>query len=248
MFRLNPALDVAMLAQSYRTKGRLQVREILEEDCAERVHAILTQETPWGIAFNEGDHVYQLRAEEVRSLTAQQAQQIMVGVHQRAQSSYQFFYNYYPLLEDYFRPGGARGPLFDFYEFINSEPVLEFLRTLTGLSDIRWADAHATQFRAGNFLKYHTDENPNEGRLAAYVFNFTKGWGRDWGGFLQFFNDRYDVEEAYRPVFNAINVFTVPADHSVGIVAPFAPGGRYSVTGWLRGDAPPAPIGGRSQA
>ena len=74
----------------------------------------------------------------------------------------------------------------NFYEFINSPRFLEFVRRLTGLDDIRWADGHATLYRAGHFLKFHTDEKPADKRRAAYVLNFTKDWGRDWGGLLQF--------------------------------------------------------------
>jgi len=32
----------------------------------------------------------------------------------------------------------------------------------------------------------------------------------------------------------------VPIDHSVSQVAAYAPGSRFSITGWLRADAPPA--------
>jgi Rps23 Pro-64 3,4-dihydroxylase Tpa1-like proline 4-hydroxylase len=40
-------------------------------------------------------------------------------------------------------------------------------------------------------------------------------------------------------------VFTVPVDHAVEMVAPFADGLRLSLTGWLRADEPPGPIPGR---
>ena len=83
-----------------------------------------------------------------------------------------------------------------------------------------------------------TDEQKNEQRLAAYVFNLTR-IGRDWGGYLQFYDAESDIEHAFRPIFNALNIFLVPAVHSVGMVAPYAPGMRYSITGWLRGDDPP---------
>ena len=242
--RLNPALDAEALARDYAQRRRMQVREILEEESAERVHSMLAQETPWWVAFNDGDTVYQFPPEQVRILTAEQVAAIRQGIQHRAQFHYQFHYEYYPLYSRYFDPRAPRLPIYEAYEFINSEPVLAFLRTLTGAPEIRWADGHATHFRSGHFLKYHTDDKPEDRRVAAYVLNFTKGWGRDWGGYLQFFNDRYDVEAAYRPVFNALNIFTVPMDHSVNQVASFAPGSRLSITGWLRADAPPGPIGG----
>ena len=243
MIRLNPALDAAALARDYAARGRMQVRDFLEADSAERIHAMLAGETPWWVAYNDGDAVNQLSPEQVRTMSREEIGAILHGVQQRAQVQYQFLYEYYPLYSKYFDPQAPRLPIDEAYEFINSPPMLDFIRTLTGRPEIRWADGHATLYRSGHFLKYHTDEKPEDRRAAAYVLNFTRGWGRDWGGYLQFFNDRYDVEEAYRPLFNALNIFTVPMDHSVNQVASYAPGNRFSITGWLREDDPPGKIG-----
>ena len=42
------------------------------------------------------------------------------------------------------------------------------------------------------------------------------------------------MEEAFTPAFNSLNVFKVPAQHAVSIVAPFAGAPRLSITGWIR--------------
>jgi SM-20-related protein len=239
----NPALDVPRLARDYARKGRLQIREIFTAETADAMLAMLTQETPWGIAFNDGDRVVQLDAAQLARLSPQDRQRIATGVAEGARAGYQFLYSYYPLLQAYFDPASPPSPLFRVFEWLNSDAFLGFARQLTGLTDIVWADAQATRFAAGHFLKYHTDETPSQQRRAAYVINLTKDWGRDWGGFLQFFDEKFDVEEGLRPIFNAINVFTVPAHHSVGVVAPYVDRGRLAITGWLRGDQPPRPIG-----
>lgn len=238
MYTINSALDVNELARDYAVRRRLQIRDFLAEESAERIFHHLSAETPWGVAFNNGEKVIQLSAAQASQLTVEQQRTLGEGINERARKGYQFFYHYYPMLDAYFVPGYPHLPLFDVLEFINGEPFLEFVRSLTGFKNIRWADAHATLYRVGHFLKYHTDEKPSDSRVCAYVLNFTKGWGRDWGGFLQFFNDRYDVEEGLRPIFNALNIFTVPADHSVSQVGGYAPGSRYSITGWLREDEP----------
>ena len=242
MIRLGPGHDAATLAPGYARHHRLQIRDFLAEADAERILKALTENTPWGVAFNDGTRVIELDRETVGAMSPGQSDQLVRSIHERARAGYQFLYNYYPLYVAYFSHAGPRNILFDVFEFLNSPGFLNYARRLTGLPTIRWADAHATLYRAGHFLKYHTDETPSQRRLAAYVLNFTKGWGRDWGGYLQFFNDRYDIEEAYRPVFNALNIFTVPADHSVGMISSYAPSGRYSITGWLREDEPPGPI------
>lgn len=242
MIRINPDLDAAALATDYRSSGRMQIRDFFVEDDAEEIHRILLERTPWWLAYNDGDRIEQLPPQKLANLSSQEKTAILQGIMARARIQYQFLYEYYPLYSKYFTLNEKWIPLFEFYEFINSGLMLEFFRTLTGRPEIRWADGHATLYRSGHFLKYHTDENSQDKRVAAYVFNFTKDWGRDWGGYLQFFNDRYDVEEALRPIFNALNIFSVPADHSVNLVAPYAPGFRFSVTGWLRADEPPGPF------
>lgn len=242
---LNPLLDPDRLAESYAQRSRLQICDILTEPFAERILDILQTRTPWGIAYNQGAKVFQLDAAQLAALTPQQQQQILAGVNQGAREGFQFLYALYPLFAEYFRPGAARHPLFEVYEFLNSATFLAFIRRVTGVPDIRWADAQATIYQAGHFLKYHTDETPSQKRLVAYVLNLTKDWGRDWGGFLQFFDENYNVEQALRPIFNAINLFTIPAHHSVSMVATYAPRGRISITGWFRGDDPPGVIGGR---
>jgi Rps23 Pro-64 3,4-dihydroxylase Tpa1-like proline 4-hydroxylase len=238
MIRLNQAHDIGTLARRMGERRRLQIRDFLVKEDAEKVYDALLHETPWWVALNDGDRVAQIRPEEAAALSREQVAEIMAGVQRRAQVQYQFLYEYYPLYSRYFTAGTPWLPIYEIYEWINSAPALNFFRTILNRPDIRWADGHATLYRAGHFLKYHTDEKPEDQRVAAYVLNFTKGWGRDWGGFLQFFNQDYDVEEGLRPLFNALNIFLIPTDHSVSMVSTYAPGLRFSVTGWLRADEP----------
>jgi Rps23 Pro-64 3,4-dihydroxylase Tpa1-like proline 4-hydroxylase len=49
---------------------------------------------------------------------------------------------------------------------------------------------------------------------------------------LNFYDARGHIEEGFVPTFNALNLFRVPAWHSVSQVAIFG-GLRYSVTGWF---------------
>ena len=246
MFHISAAHDPAELAKLYAVKGRMQIRDFFEQGTADEISQILRTQTPWGICFNSGDRVVEMSPEQVAVLPQSEQQRISQHINEGARNGYQFRYHHFPLLASYFNPAVPDTPLFRVFEFINSAPFMTFLRTLTGHHDAVWADAHATLFRAGDFLKYHTDELPTHRRAAAYVLNFTPGWGRDWGGFLQFFGSDFDVEQAYRPLFNAINIFSVPSDHSVSMVSTYVLNHRISITGWLREDEPPHPIGDRS--
>ena len=246
MFALAPEHDPVSLAEHYRQRKRIQIREFLTADAARQAHRMLAEQTPWGLCFNQGERVAALREKDVAGLSRDQQAEIGRMIASGARDGYQFVYRYFPLFTDYFDSAQPGMPLFGLFEFINSAPMLDFVRRLTGHQDIVWADAQATRFIGGDFLMRHTDEVSATRRRAAYVLNFTPDWRPDWGGYLQFFDDKFDVEEGYRPLFNAINIFSVPQDHSVGAVSNFAPMPRLSVTGWFRADRPPHPIGDRT--
>ncbi|MGZ2412335.1 SM-20-related protein [Sphingomonas sp. F9_3S_D5_B_2] len=241
--RFSPELDKTSLASELANRRRVQIRNVLQSQSAARVHDILQSRTPWWLAYNEGDSVAQVSPEQLAALTPAQMGRILTGIAQRARSQYQFVYRFFPVISSYFAQPRPNVPIFEVFEFLNSPHSLDFFRELTGQADIQWVDAQPTLYRPGDFLKSHSDLDPANARVAAYVLNFTPVWERDWGGYLQFFNASHDMIEALRPIFNGMNIFMVPIDHSVGIVAPFATAPRLSVTGWFRRDAPPGKIG-----
>lgn len=230
------------MARDYAVRKRLQVPGFLEPASATSVLNAL-HELPWGLAYNEGDTVHQVSPDQVAAMDDREGSRIMAGIQERARKQYQFLYAFFPTLAAYISPNSPRFRIFEFFEFLNSEPVLDFVRRLTGLDQIRWADAQATWYRPGHFLKAHTDEDASTGRVAAYVMNLSQDWDRDWGGFLQFFDSRDNIEEAFRPSFNTLNIFTIPQLHSVSMVSTYVHSERLAVTGWFRIDNPPAPIG-----
>jgi len=242
---LNPSLDPDALAADYRANRRMQIRDFLTDPSARAVYEELHQ-LPWGLVYNEGEKVVQLAPDRVAQLDGREAAAITAGIQRRARTQYQFLYAYFPILTAYFSSHSPRFGIFDFYEFINNPATLDFVRRVTGLDNIRWADGQATWYKPGHFLKAHTDEEASTGRLAAYVMNLSPMWERDWGGFLQFFDADDNIEQAFKPSFNTLNIFTIPQHHSVSMVSTYVQAERLAVTGWFRGDDPLGPIGSRS--
>jgi Rps23 Pro-64 3,4-dihydroxylase Tpa1-like proline 4-hydroxylase len=243
LLALNSALDLDALTAAFAAERRLQVPDFLDAPSAVWTWDQLANATPWGLVFNEGGRVVELDNAQLRAMTPQQIGQIYAGVNERAKTGYQFLYHMFPLATEYFNTA-SQLPLLQVYEWLNSEATLDWLRALTGRPDIRWAHAQATLYAKGHFLKSHSDLEPGHNRRAvAFVLNMTQGWQRDWGGYLQFFNDRHDVELAWYPSFNTLNLFAVPHDHSVEMVTNFAGGKRLAITGWLRTDEPPGAFG-----
>jgi Rps23 Pro-64 3,4-dihydroxylase Tpa1-like proline 4-hydroxylase len=148
---------------------------------------------------------------------------------------YAFAYSHYPMVHAYLQGWAPGGPHEALVELINDQPFLDLAREVTGLPNLRKADAQATLYAPGQFLSVHDDSHMAEGWRVAYVLSMcADDWRPEWGGYLQFFNEEGDVVAGWKPRFNALNLFLVPQRHAVTFVPPFAPIGRYAITGWFR--------------
>lgn len=235
LIEINAGHDIAALAARFARTGRLQVRDVLTATSAERVRDILSSETPWCLASQAGGSTpaQLVRSEELAVTPA--AEQERIAEQAAADPDYGFAYFSYPLVTAYlerWRPGSLHERLL---EELNGPELLDFMRAVTGVAEIVKMDGQATLYAPGHFLRPHNDEESERGRRVAYVLNLTLGdWQPHWGGYLNFFDEEWDVEEAYRPRFNCLNLFRVPQWHCVAEVSKAAPLARYAVTGWAR--------------
>lgn len=230
---LNNDLDRSALAEVFRSRKRIVIRDVLAPSAADMIHQCLIQDVPWGLAYQDENGPKSLDARELAALGPQALQALKTSCGTRAQRGFQFLYSCYPMLDAYLAKRDPQLLLHPIFEFINSGPMLDFVREVTGFPQIVRADAQATLFGPEHFLTLHNDFDPQKGRLVAYVMGFTKNWRPDYGGMLQFYNDRFDVDEGFLPVFNSLMMFSVPQLHAVTYVPPYAPVGRYAITGWF---------------
>jgi len=232
---LNPDLNPTNLSRRYAAKQRIQIPNILTQPAAERLYRCLTKETPWGVVYNEGDRVVQVMSEQLRALPAQEGARIVTDTIDRAKRGFQFLYHFYPMLVS-FQAGRDPGLfLHDVLKAVNAEPFLAFIRKVSGVQSIACADAQATLYAPGHFLREHNDgADARLKRRVAYVLSMTKDWHPDYGALLQFYDDAHDVTDVFMPRFNTLSLFTVPQLHAVTCTAPFAPIGRFAITGWFQ--------------
>jgi len=237
LFELNPALDRSEAARRFTADGRIQIRDFLTRPAAETVHRVLSRETPWGLAWRAGDDgPHALRRQQLAALPrgATETMSTKLAAAMRARD-YAFAYAQYPILTAYQERWGEHEALDLLLEHINAEPLLELVRQVTGIPELAKADAQATLYAPNHFLALHDDSHVAEGWQVAYVMNFcADDWRPDWGGYLVFYDEDGDVVAGYRPRFNALNMFRVPQKHNVTYVPPFAPVGRFAITGWFR--------------
>ena len=237
LFEINPSLDSEAIARRFADQRRVQIRNILTSETAREVREVLGRGTPWGLAWHAGsDGPHGLRAEEVAEMAASTRAKIGAEIERAAAAGeYAFAYAQYRILDAYLEKWAPDGVHDLLLEYINSEPFLDLVRKVTGFPDLIKADAQATLYGPGHFLSMHNDSHVAEGWKVAYVLNLGPDeWKPDWGGYLLFFDSDGDVIQGFRPRFNSLNLFAVPQDHSVSYVPPFAPVGRFALTGWFR--------------
>ncbi len=237
LFEVNPDLDRQALKRRFAADHRLQIRSVLTPGTARVIHTILSQQTPWGLAWRaaeEGPHG--LRREQLSELPPGEMQAIGTKITAAMRRmDYAFLYAQYPLLDAYLQKWAEGSPHDLLLEHINDEPFMDLVREVTGIPELLKADAQATLYAPNQFLALHDDSHVAEGWRVAYVLNFCpEEWRPDWGGYLMFYDEDGDVIAGFKPRFNALNLFRVPQKHNVTYVPPFAPVARFAITGWFR--------------
>ncbi len=236
-FALDPTLDSQSLHHVFKNFGRIHIPGILTAASAEKLYRHLAEKADWHLLFNVGELTYDLTHTQISELSVDKQAALMLAVEARATDHFQYMFESVKVPDTpspFAEEARTQTALTDFHTFMNSQPVLDILRTVTGDPSITYADAQATAYGKGHFLTKHDDNVTGKHRRVAYVLNLTPNWNPDWGGLLQFLDNDGHITEAYAPKYNALNLFIVPQAHSVSYVTPFAKGKRYAVTGWLR--------------
>lgn len=225
--------DVVSWRRQLAQHGRVQIRPVLTGLAAQAVR-LAVEKLPFRLSVNSGATCMDLALDELDKLNPEQAAQMTALIHTGARQGFQYCFDTYRLSDEVDADRLQQGALFELYRELNGEPMLRLFRELSGDPNIIFCDAQVTRYRPGQFLTSHDDDVSGKGRVLAFVLNLTERWSPDWGGLLLFHGEHGTIDGGFSPVFNALNVFSIPRQHAVSLVAPFAEGCRYSVTGWAR--------------
>ncbi len=226
--------DARGLQAAFAACGRLQVPNFLEADSAKTLRQLLTSNETWYLTYNEGKENFESGTAEFNALAPAQQQRFMANVYGRARGSFQYLFKQYYISQAIKlgeQPGHALHPLHD---CVNSDGFLNWMRTLTNRPQINHSDCYASCYEPGHFLTEHNDLHTTQNRIAAWVISMTPDWNPDWGGYLAFFDETGNIETAFKPSYNTLNIFSIPQRHAVQLVAPFAGHARTSLLGWLQ--------------
>ena len=242
---INPNLDFESLKRQFDTHRKLRIDSFLLPECADYISRNLIDSTPWHLVHSDNEGLpVRYNAAEHAELSQQQKGAIDDRLHQLAADHYQYKYKFFPIIDEI--KAGTLAPdsmLFEVANFVNSTEFIGFSRALTGVQSLVKMDPQASLYETGDFLTMHDDSNYQRSandqstRRFAVVFGFTKNWSQNWGGQTSFYiHPKSEESLSWNPGFNVLTIFEVPVQHSVNYVTPFAPHGRYSITGWLRDD------------
>ncbi len=240
--RLNPDLDPADFAEAYARDGVVQIPDILPADVAEHLFDALTRRTQWRLVYSSGADVPVILSQaQLTAMSVPERQALFGDIYAKARDNIGFLYSVWPMIQAYLEKWDLDNPLHRVTEFLQTEEVREFGRRVIGAARITKVDAQATLYAPGHFLTKHRDEGLKLERRCAYTLGFARDWQPDYGGLLAFIDDEMNVTRALTPRYNVLTLFDGLQTHSVTAVAPFAPIGRYSITGWFRDDPPARP-------
>ncbi|ROT93888.1 hypothetical protein EB810_12360 [Altererythrobacter sp. FM1] len=231
-----PRDDIDTLTSEFGVRGMVSIPEFLSVAMAQRLSDELGSAADWLEIFRAGEQVYEMPHSTYLALNGAQRTILRNKVEDAARDGLQYRYRAIRVSDDA-AVRVRRGRVLDkFAEFMNSPEILGFFRKLVDRPDVRFVDAQATDFRAGDFLTTHDDGVEGKDRVAAYVYSLTTRWQPDWGGLLVM--EDGNEFSGFVPDFNSLRIFSVPCAHHVSYVAPWVDERRISVTGWLRTQIP----------
>lgn len=235
------AMTDARMVQQVRDllarSGRVHLPEAFGAEAVKPIFEAC-RDAEYQLVFKGSRTNYDFSAKDVAALEVGHKVALIESIHAQATTGFQYLYDSYRR-SDFAEAGTlAPGVLADLFAALNTDATLALFRAMTGDDRIAYVDAQLTRYRPGHFLTAHDDHHAEKHRLFAYVINLTAVWRADWGGLLMFLGDDGHIAEAYTPRWNALNILKVPQPHAVSVVAPFAHGARYSITGWMRAKKP----------
>ena len=230
MSYINPHLDRGAIRDTLARKGRVQIRDFFEPNVVEALAGALDA-VDWRLLFRDETGDRKLLGDELRGLTPAEKMDLTARIHRLAEREYQYLFQSHSMVDT--AKSGETDLLTRFVRWMADEEFMSVMRGLSGMDDINRVYAQATLYARGNFLLMHSDETALERRRIAYVINLTRRWRPDWGGLLHFADHEGNVVDTFFPHFNSLSLFTVPQEHFVSYVAPYAQGKRSAVTGWL---------------
>lgn len=230
---VNPDIQWAPFKDRYAQTGRVLVNDFLDPAAAAELSTVAKSSLPWVLQYRDGGKTHQMDESRLRALKDEERRAFLARIEAVARADFQFWYFGCSLSPSNVQQFQHDHPVRSLVAKIVTPEFVSLLRNLIGDSAVCGLTASFTRYDPGQFLLPHDDTDSTDDRRAAYVLNLSEDWWPDWGGLLQFIDDKRNVVETFSPHFGSIAVFKVPQLHAVSYVTPFALRSRFAITGWL---------------
>jgi SM-20-related protein len=228
--QLNPKLDRAALAHSYRETGRIRIQRLLSSGAPE-LYGYLEDAEHWIQVLNKNKGAHELPLATWQAPGSRRRPVIEREIYERARDGFQYSYAALRVPQE---GETTSDPVLEaIAALMKRSDMIAFLENVTGVVGPRFVDGQVTAYGPGDFLTGHDDDVKGSRRKCAFVLGLTPQWRPEWGGLL-LFHEPGEIEiSGLVPQFNTLDLFSVPRFHSVTQVTRAAPRRRYTVTGWL---------------
>lgn len=231
MLEINPDIDVAAFARSFRAQGHVRIPRILTQGAPE-LFQYLTDCRDWvQLANKPTGGAHEIDWNDWIEPGSAVRRRLSPEVFANACDGFQYSYAALRIPAD--REHCDDPVLCQLAALLADPNLLAILSAIAGVEKPHFTDGQVTAYGEGDFLTGHDDDLAGSGRRAAFVLGLTPQWRLEWGGLLMFHELGTVAFSGMVPQFNTLDLFRVPIHHSVSLVSPAAPRRRFSVTGWL---------------
>ena len=230
-YHLNPNLDLEALAEGFKKSNRVQVKNALDEKSADALSETIEKMAIWRWVFLDRNSEWVMSSEQVNQMTERRRKELMQRLFLQAREGFQYLRFECPTDEI----PDAKDPkaLTDADVFFKSNDFRDFLRAVSGEKDGEPRGLHARWLNREKFMADSALATDRPDCKLYFSMDVTRTWRPNWGGQLMFLDDDGEIEEAWAPAFNRLNIYSASARHFINYVAPYEGGLALSICGRL---------------
>jgi len=225
-------IDTHLAQRDYRAMGRCRIDHFLSEAVSQELYKALDDHTEFDVAYACSPEPKLVSAEAWRNMDGPGRQRLHSQLRSQAAEGRGFLYCTYIARRQVGASSRQAALLDTVFDFWGGEALRRIIFDVTGI-EVTGAECQFTRFTPGQYLTRHRDTLVGNRRKIAFVLGMSRDWHPDWGGLLHFYRESGEIEEVWIPRFNTLQIFDITHIHGVSAVAPCAPRGRYSLTGWF---------------
>lgn len=226
-------LDTADLASAVAGDGYVCIPDFIAADDLDPLIEGLIKAPSWALTrLKDGVEDY-VTAERIRTMTERNRSRLSQEIYAVARAGHQYVYQRLPIDMAAETGGQEEHPAVVLHGVMNSAPIIDLARAVSGDSAISRVMCEGRYFHTNQFYMRQRGTDADAGNRLGYELMLTPNWLPDFGGYLQFHDDKDDITHALMARRNVLVLYDAARPVSVSAIAPFCDRVRLSVAGWF---------------